>query len=162
MESDMNVSDTQTMVFPRFGTCTFSEVDIIRFPWGLPGFPNLRRWIALNVQDQSSFVWLQSLDDMDVALPTIDPYFVFEDYDPKLPAYAVAALEIEGASDFTVLCVVVVTDNAEDMTLNLFAPIVVNLRTRTGRQIVLEGSGYSVRQPMPRKTTSETVKAEPA
>lgn len=162
MESDMNVSDTQTMEFPRFGTCTFSEVDIIRFPWGLPGFPNLRRWIALNVEEQSSFVWLQSLDDKNVALPTIDPYYVFEDYDPKLPGYAVAALEIEGAADFTILCVVVVTENAEDMTMNLFAPIVINLRTRTARQIVLENSGYSVRQPMPRKASPEALKAEPA
>ncbi len=162
MESDMNVSDTQTMVFPRFGTCTFSEADVIRFPWGLPGFPNLRRWLALNVEEQTTFVWLQSLDDANVALPTIDPYFVFEDYDPKLPAYAVAALEIEAPSDFTMLCVVVVTENAEDMTMNLFAPIVVNLRTRTGRQVVLENSGFSVRQPIPRKAGLMPTEAEPA
>ena len=151
MESDMNASETQTMEFPRFGTCTVTEADVIRFPWGLPGFSNLRRWLALNVEEQTSYVWLQSLDDVNIALPTIDPYFLFEDYDPKLPAYAVAALEIENPSDFTILCVVVVTENAEDMTMNLFAPIVINLRTRTGRQVVLENSGFSVRQPIPRK-----------
>lgn len=160
MESDMNVSDTQTMEFPRFGTCSFSETDVIRFPWGLPGFANLRRWLALNVEEQTSFVWLQSLDDVNVALPTIDPYFVFEEYDPKLPAYAVAALEIENPSDFTILCVVVVTKDAEDMTMNLFAPIIVNLRTRMARQVVLENSGFSVRQPMPRKDVVETIEAD--
>ena len=162
MESDMNVSDTQTMEFPRFGSCMYSETDVIRFPWGIPGFPELRRWLALNVDGNNSFVWLQSLDDVNVALPTIDPYFVFEDYEPTLPAYAAAALEIEQASDFTILCVVVVTENAEDMTMNLFAPVVINLRTRTGRQVVLENSGYSVRQPMPRKPTSPSLAAEPA
>ncbi len=162
MESDMNVSDTQSMEFPRFGSCTFSETDVIRFPWGLPGFPNLRRWLALNVEGQTSFVWLQSLDDVNIALPTLDPYFVFEDYDPKLPPYAAAALEIEGPSDFTILCVVVVTENADDMTMNLFAPIVVNLRTRTGRQIVLENSGFSVRQPIPRKDAPAPIQIEPA
>ena len=162
MESDMNVSDTQTMKFPRFGTCAFTEADVIQFPWGLPGFPNLRRWLALNVEENSTFVWLQSLDDVNVALPTLDPYFVFEDYDPKLPAYAAAALEIEAPSDFTILCVVVVTENAEDMTMNLFAPIVINLRTHMGRQIVLENSGFSVRQPMPRKPLSPAAEAEPA
>jgi flagellar assembly factor FliW len=162
MESDMNVSDSQTMEFPRFGSCTFTESDIIRFPWGLPGFANLRRWIALNVEEQSSFVWLQSLDDVNVALPTVDPYYIFEDYDPKLPAYATAALEIENPSDFTILCVVVVTENAQDMTMNLFAPIIINLRTQTGRQIVLENSGFSVRQPMPRKQSAIPIEAEPA
>ncbi len=162
MESDMNVTDTQTMEFRRFGICTFSETDVIRFPWGIPGFPNLRRWLALNVDQNNSFVWLQSLDDVNVALPTMDPYYVFEEYDPKLPNYAVAALDIEGASDFTMLCVVVVTDNAEEMTMNLFAPIVVNLRTHTGRQIVLENSGFSVRQPIPRTPIPPSVKAESA
>jgi flagellar assembly factor FliW len=162
MESDMNVSDTQTMEFPRFGSCTFSETDIIRFPWGLPGFPNLRRWLALNVDEQNSFVWLQSLDDVNVALPTLDPYFVFEEYDPKLPPYAVAALEIESPIDFTILCVVVVTENAQEMTMNLFAPLVINLRTRTGRQVVLENSGFSVRQPIPRKGAPAAIETEPA
>ncbi len=162
MESDMNVSDTQTMEFPRFGSCTFSEADVIRFPWGIPGFPNLRRWLALNVEDNSTFVWLQSLDDANVALPTMDPYYVFEDYDPKLPSYAVAALEIESPSDFSILCVVVVTENAEEMTMNLFAPIVINLRTHMGRQVVLENSGFSVRQALPRKPISPAVETEAA
>ena len=80
---------------------------------------------------------------------------MFDDYDPKLPAYAASALAIESPSDFTVLCVVVVTENAEEMTINLFAPIVINLRTRKARQVVLENSGFSVRQPVPRKPGAE-------
>ena len=151
METEMDVTQAETMEFPRFGECTYAQGDIIEFPWGLPGFPNLRRWLALTVETQSSFVWLQSLDDVAVALPTADPYLIFEDYDPKIPAYAAAALEIENAADFTLLGVVVVTGAAEEMTMNLFAPILINLRTRKARQVVLENSGFSVRQPIPRK-----------
>lgn len=155
MESMMETAQTTTKEFPRFGACTFSDADVIEFPWGLPGFPNLRRWLALTVESQNSFVWLQSIDDVKIALPSTDPYFMFDDYDPKLPAYAAAALEIASPSDFTVLCVVVVTENAEEMTINLFAPIVINLRTRKARQVVLENSGFSVRQPVPRKPAAE-------
>lgn len=157
MESEMETSDTLTMDFPRFGVCTFAQADVIEFPWGIPGFPNLRRWLALTTEESGSYVWLQCLDDVKTALPTIDPYFVFEDYSPKLPAYASAALEIESPSDFTILSVVVVTENAEEMTMNLFAPIVINLRTRRGRQVVLENSGFSVRQPIPRKAEVEGI-----
>ena len=148
------VQTTTTIEFPRFGECSYTDADVLEFPWGLPGFPSLRRWIALNVESQSNFVWLQSLDDMNVALPTADPYVIFEDYNPKLPAYAAAALDINDPSEFTLLGVVVVTENAEEMTMNLFAPLVINLRTRKGRQIVLENSGFSVRQPIPRKADS--------
>jgi flagellar assembly factor FliW len=156
MESEMEVSDTQSMEFPRFGSCTFAANDVIEFPWGIPGFPNLRRWLALSTEEGGSYVWLQCIDDVKIALPTIDPYFVFEDYAPKLPAYASAALEIESPADFTILCVVVVSENAEEMTMNLFAPVVINLRTRRGRQIVLENSGYSVRHAIPRKATADS------
>ena len=158
METEMDATQTATMEFPRFGECTYAEAEVIEFPWGLPGFPNLRRWLALTVETQNSFVWLQSLDDVNVALPTADPYLIFEDYDPKLPPYAVAALGIEGPADFTLLCVVVVTEAAHEMTMNLFAPVVVNLRTRKARQVVLENSGFSVKQPIPRKAEA----AEPA
>jgi flagellar assembly factor FliW len=37
------------------------------------------------------------------------------------------------------------------MTMNLMAPIVVNLKTRRARQVVLDGSNYSVKEPIPRK-----------
>jgi flagellar assembly factor FliW len=138
------------MNFPRFGSCTFSAGDLFEFPWGLPGFVRLRRWLALTVESQSSFVWLQSIDDPAVALPTIDPYFVFESYEPKLPPYAVAALDITGPADFVLLCVVVAKDQGRELSLNLLAPIILNLRTRKGRQVPLENSGYSVREPIPR------------
>ncbi|MHB8146868.1 MAG: flagellar assembly protein FliW [Vulcanimicrobiaceae bacterium] len=147
----MESAEQITVNFPRFGEFTYAESDIFTFPWGLPGFPNLHRWIALNLESQSTFIWLQSVDDIDVALPTIDPWMVFETYDPKLPPYAVATLEIADASDFAILCVVVATADAQEMTMNLVAPIVVNLRARRGRQIMLENSSYSVREPIPRK-----------
>jgi len=151
MEPEMDVKQTTTLDFPRFGECAFADTDVIEFPWGLPGFPNLRRWLALTAESAPNFVWLQSIDDVAVAIPTSDPFAIFASYEPKLPPYAVAALDITSPSDFTLLGVVVVTENAEEMTMNLLAPIVVNLRTNKARQVMLENSGYSVREAIPRK-----------
>jgi flagellar assembly factor FliW len=142
---------TTTLTLPRFGECTYAESEVIDFPWGLPGFPALHRWLPLTVETHPSFVWLQSLDDLSVAIPTADPWMIFESYDPKMPAYAFQSLEIKDASDFATLCVVVITANAESMTMNLMAPVLINLRNRKGRQIMLDGSAYSSREPMPRK-----------
>ena len=149
--TSMESAEQVTANFPRFGDFSYAPADVFEFPWGLPGFPALHRWIALNLESQSTFVWLQSLDDPTVALPTIDPWMVFDHYDPKLPAYALAALDIREAGDFAILCVVVATADADEMTMNLMAPIVVNLKARRGRQIMLENSPYSVREPIPRK-----------
>ncbi|MBV8593941.1 MAG: flagellar assembly protein FliW [Caulobacteraceae bacterium] len=124
---------------------------MLTFPWGLPGFGSLRRFIAVSLASQEKFVWLQSLDELSVAIPTLDPWAVFTDYKPQLPAYAVSSLELDAPEDFVTLCVVVVTAGAAEMTMNLLAPIIVNLRKGIGRQVTLETGGYSVRTPLPRK-----------
>jgi flagellar assembly factor FliW len=140
-----------TLELPRFGTCTYRESEVLHFPWGLPGFGSLRRFIALNLEGQERFVWLQSLDDPSIALPTADPWQIFEDYEPRLPHYATSSLELRRPEDFATLCVVCVSPGAVEMTMNLLAPIVINLHTRAARQVTLETGGYSVREPIPRK-----------
>lgn len=140
----------------RFGEITFSQTDVIEFPWGLPGFNNLRRFLALSLEEQPNFVWLQSVDDGATALPAADPWAIFPNYDPRLPGYATEALELHDASDFTMLCIVVVGRDAQEMTMNLMAPVIVNLKTRRARQVMLENSGYSVREPLPRRAAAST------
>jgi flagellar assembly factor FliW len=139
---------------PRFGSCSYRESEVLHFPWGLPGFGSLRRFIALNLAGQEKFVWLQSLDDHAIALPTADPWAIFPDYEPQLPHYATVSLEIARPEDFVVLAVVVVTPGAAEMTMNLLAPVVVNLRSRIGRQVMLETGGYSVRTEIPRTSAT--------
>lgn len=151
-ETIVETADREIAVdLPRFGACTYRESEVLTFPWGLPGFATLHRFLALTLTGQEKFVWLQSLDDLSVALPMADPWQIFDDYAPQLPPYATSSLGLARPEDFVTLCVVVVTPGAAEMTMNLLAPVVVNLQTRTGRQVTLETGGYSVRTPIPRK-----------
>jgi len=154
MESEQ--TKTTTITTTRFGDVTFSQDAIIEFPWGLPGFAHLHYFLALTVEDDTNFVWLQSIDEPGVALPAGDPWQLFPAYEPRLPAYAPVALELQQPDAFPVLCVIVVTKDAAEMTMNLLAPVVINLQSRRGRQVMLEQSGYSVREPIPRKSTVPT------
>jgi flagellar assembly factor FliW len=150
-ETTLDTAEHQiTVELPRFGTCTYAEAEVITFPWGLPGFSSLRRFLALTLKGQERFVWLQSLDDVSVALPMADPWQIFPDYAPRLPGYATSSLEITAPDDFATLCVIVVTSQAAEMTMNLLAPVIINLKTNVGRQITLETGGYSVRTPVPK------------
>jgi flagellar assembly factor FliW len=142
----------KTIALPLFGPCTYRESDTLTFPWGLPGFESLRRFIAIQFAAHGNFVWLQSLDDPAVAIPTADPWQLFDVYAPVLPQYASASLDIQSSEDFAALCVVMLNrDAADDATVNLLAPVVINLRTRIGRQVILETGGYSVRTAIPRR-----------
>ncbi|HZT11295.1 MAG TPA: flagellar assembly protein FliW [Candidatus Baltobacteraceae bacterium] len=158
----MEFAQSATIETTRFGTVQYAETDIIEFPWGLPGFSGLQRFLALSLAEQPNFVWLQSVDDPRIALPAADPWQIFGDYDPRLPVYATDTLQLRDPSDFTLLCVVVVTKDAEELTMNLLAPIVVNLKTNRARQVMLENSSYSVRTPIPRKRLEAQGAAQPA
>ena len=150
----MEASDEITTIdFPRFGLCTYAASEVLSFPWGLPGFAELRQFLVLTVPGQDGYIWLQSLDEVKVALPLCDPWSLFDDYDAPLPHYARQSLGIEAADDFCILCVCVVGDRAAEMSINLLAPVVINLKSRTGRQIALENQRYSVRTPIPRMTS---------
>lgn len=150
-----------TVNFPKFGEFTYNAADVVRFPWGLPGFAHAREFIVISLEEQPHFVWLQSVDDPAVALPMVDPWSLFPEYDPRLPQYAVMSLEIERPESFAVFCVTVVTKDAAQMTVNLRAPIVINIESRTGRQVPLDGTDYSMRAPVPR-TADADLEAEPS
>lgn len=153
----------RTVETTRFGEITVPEDDIFTFKWGLPGFGFLREFVVLAIEEQKPYVWLQSLEQPEVAMPLIDPWALFDDYDPQLPAVTASVLEIERPDDFCLMCVTVVGAEAEELTINLLAPIVFNLRTRVGRQVMLEDCDYSVRTPIPRSDeAAEPQKAEEA
>jgi flagellar assembly factor FliW len=149
----------KTIELPRFGTCTYQESEVLMFPWGLPGFPASQRFLALNVPAHAGVLWLQSLDEVNVALPVADPWSFFPDYEPRLPTFARISLELERAEDFAVLAVTVIPESGQP-TMNLLAPIVINLRTRVGRQVTVEGGDYSMRVPIPIETLAEAQTAE--
>jgi flagellar assembly factor FliW len=152
--------EVREIELPRFGTCSYRDEEVLHFAWGLPGFTYLRRFLALSLAGQERFVWLQSLDDSSIALPMTNPYDIFPDYDPKFPISALESLGITRADDFVVMCVCIVTKDAVEMSCNLLAPIVINLRERAGRQITLEGSSYSVKMPIPRKAAPDPAPSE--
>jgi flagellar assembly factor FliW len=141
-------SATKTVDLPRFGSCTYNESDIFVFPWGLPGFDELRAFVVLQLEIQDQILWLQSLDDLTVALPLGDPFTFFPDYEPKLPNFAQLSLDLQNPEDFLILAVMVGTDGGPTF-MNLMAPIIMNLKNHIARQVPLEGTAYTVAMEIP-------------
>jgi flagellar assembly factor FliW len=137
-----------TVDLPRFGSCTYQEADIFVFPWGLPGFEDLRSFIVIQLETQDQILWLQSLEDTNIALPLGDPWTFFPDYEPKLPSFAQISLDLQSPEDFMILAVMVGTDGGPTF-MNLMAPVVMNLKSRIGRQVPLETSRYTVAMEIP-------------
>ena len=132
----------------RFGTVEVPEDRILSFPEGLPGFPEATRFVMLEVPETDVFFWLQAIDDPDLAFLSAVPWPFFPDYEPVLPDDDQELLAIEDPQQALVLCLLTVQRDEGMFTANLLGPLVVNERTRTGRQVVLVDSEYPLRAPL--------------
>ncbi len=133
----------------RFGTLDIDEGKILAFTRGIPGFADKRRFILIPHGEGSPFFWLQCLDDPDLAFPVIDPAVIHSGYSFEIPDGIQEELEITRVEQVQVLVIVTVPrENPRKMTANLLGPVVLNVETMTGCQIVLDHSRYPLRYPL--------------
>lgn len=121
----------------RFGRIDIDAGDILRFPSGLPGLEDCREWALLADAANEALGWLQSTTRPEVALAVVSPRRFVPDYQVRIPRSELTPLALADIRQAQV--VVVVGKTGTTLTLNLKAPIVINLEARTGRQVVASG-----------------------
>ena len=121
----------------RFGRIDVDQADLLRFPSGLPGLEDCREWALLADAENDALGWLQSTTRGDVALAVVSPRRFVPDYQVRIPRSELSPLALADMRHAQV--VVVVGKIGTGLTLNLKAPIVINLEARTGRQVVATG-----------------------
>jgi len=118
----------------RFGSIEIEPEDIILFPHGIVGYEDMRHWVLLSDPNQEAVAWLQSITHADVALATVSPRRYIANYRLRVTSSDLSHLNLESSDDVFVL--VVVNRNEGRRTLNLRAPIVINLNRLLGRQMI--------------------------
>lgn len=130
----------------RFGTLELDDEHVLHFPHGLVGIPG-QFWALVSTGEDSVILWLQSLEDADLALPVCRPQIVAPDYKigtvPELQG-----IDADVGEPIEQLAVVTATDSLADWTINLVGPILISARTGKGVQAINERDGLSLRAPM--------------
>lgn len=132
----------------RFGDLDVSADRVLSFPDALPGFPEARRFVLVEVPDSEVYFWLQSADDPSLAFLCAIPWPFFPDYAPVVPDDDQEALDLTREEDAMVLCMLTVHREEKTITANLLGPVVVNMESRVGRQVVLHSDDYPVQAPL--------------
>ncbi len=131
----------------HWGAQEVAEDRLIHFPQGLPGFSGCHRFVLLG-EPGGVLLWLQCVDDPQVALPVADPFALVPGYEVPLEAEDVEFLGVEVPQEVAVLVVVTVRSDPLRATANLAAPLLVNTTKRVGMQKVLADGSYSFRHPL--------------
>ena len=152
--SDMTVNTL------RFGEVSYNDEDLLIFPRGIPAFENNHQWILAG-SDDSAIRWLQNIEDGSLALPVTSPDAVRPDYNAKIPDDELKLIGTQSFSELAFLIVLSVPDGAPwNMTANLRAPILVNLRTHKAVQVIALNEEYPIKHMIFPDDVREKMKAK--
>ena len=136
----------------KFGEIDIDEKRIFKFTLPIIGFNELKDFILLDINKDSFFKWLQSIEDPALAFPVVSVFSMNVDYSIDLPDNVIEALKIQSAENLLVMNIASIPqDDPHGTTINLLAPIIFNLDELLAGQVVLSGSGYDISFPMFKK-----------
>lgn len=132
-----------------FGEITIADEKLITFQDGIVGFPFLNRFALIHDAEKknSPIMWLQSMDEPDFAIPVIEPNIVVDHYNPVVNDEHLAPVGELEPDQMYVLVTLTVPPQIENMSVNLKAPIVINMKNNRAVQIIVEDE-YQVKHPI--------------
>ncbi|NNU76040.1 flagellar assembly protein FliW [Clostridium estertheticum] len=130
------------------GVREYSNEDIIVFKKGLPGFKELKNFIIFPLEKNEVFSILHSIENAEVGLVLVSPFNIAKDYEFKIPDNYIKELEIDKPEEVLVLTTVTLSSNIKNMTTNLKAPIIINVKEKLGEQLILDNDKYKIKEPL--------------
>ena len=130
------------------GIIEYSKNDVIEFKKGIPGFDNLKKFINFPIEDNDVFSVLHSIENNEIGFIVTSPFSIVNDYEINLDGNVINRLKIEKEKDVLVLNTVTLHSKLENITVNLCAPIVINIKTKLGEQIILNNEKYKIKYPL--------------
>lgn len=132
----------------RFGPVEIDEQKIVTFRQGIPGLEDVKRFALIVHEATQPICWLQAVDKTEYSLPVIDPFIILPNYAFDILQEDVDDLSIAAETDVHILSVLVIPKESEKMTINLAAPIIINVRQHLGKQIFIDGKDYVIKEPV--------------
>ena len=130
----------------RFGEIEVDEEKIVHFADGIPAFEDEHEFLIIPYDDESPYVFLQSLTTSDLAFLMTMPFVFFPGYQFELDDENQNKLELKREEDMLVYTLLTIPGGkVENMTANLMAPVVINTANMQARQLVLDKSRYNTK-----------------
>ena len=144
----------------RFGGVEVDDQRFLNFPNGLLGFPDDREFALIQTGENSAFYWMQAVHRPELALVVCDPRLFVPDYRVTIKSDDLTHIGLADAGGSQVF---VVVNKVDDMlTGNLQGPLVINIATRVGKQLVLSDKRYATRHPLMRLSEGQVAVSKTA
>ncbi len=143
----------------RFGEIEIDNSLIFNFVSPIIGYTEHKKFALVDYRSDSPFKWLQSMEDKDLSFPITHCKYFNINYEFELSDEDAQTLDIEKAEDILALNIVTIPEtNPQGATINLLAPIIVNINTNNAMQVVLKDGKYQIREPLFKEEKTEEEK----
>ncbi|WP_053955786.1 flagellar assembly protein FliW [Inediibacterium massiliense] len=130
----------------HFGEIEIDDQKIIEFKEGIPGFENIKKYtIITNPEKEVPFHWLQAIDEPELTFVITNPFLFKNDYEFHIPDKVIEELNIEKEEDLMIFTIVVIPDDMSKITMNTRAPLVINMKKKSGKQLLLDDEKYPLK-----------------
>lgn len=129
---------------------------IINFHGSILAFEGLNEFV-FNYIEGSDLGYLSSVQDEKIGFVIAIPFEYFKEYTFELNEDDVDRLELQSEQDVLILSIVTIREPFQESTMNLLAPLVINVRNLKGYQIILPPSyEYEIKTPLYPKERQES------
>ena len=122
----------------------------VSFRRGIPGLESLKNFKIDEIKNNKQFKVISSLEE-EITFVAVSPFDFYSDYELNLDDETIKELDIENPRDVLVLNIVTLGDTLETSTLNLKAPIVINVKNNQGKQYIMQWDTYDTKHPLIRR-----------
>lgn len=132
-----------------FGVIEVGEDAVYEFPGGLYGFEDDKKFAVFERSfEDISFLYLQSMDHIIPCFLVFEPWDLHPDYKPVLAKEDMEICQTDDTDDtddLVFLVIASVPDTVAELSINIKSPVVLNPKTKKGRQVILQNPEYTVR-----------------
>jgi flagellar assembly factor FliW len=128
-----------------------------QLPQGIIGFSEYRRAELLYMPDHLPFLWMKLHGTDTIRFVVIEPGGIIPGYEPEIFETDAEQLDIRDPAEAMILNIVTLQHRQPvEATVNLVGPLIINRRTRIGRQLVISNySRYSAHHLLVENTQSQ-------
>lgn len=126
------------------GEVEVQESQVVTIPEGLIGFEAYKNFVLIE-STYKPFIWLQSVEEQDLAFLLIDPFLICENYEADIDDATLAKINVENPADVVVLVTITIPANGKPITANLQGPLVINKKNNKCLQAVLDGNKWTTK-----------------
>lgn len=120
----------------------------IVFDKGIPGFEEYKVFTISEIEENTKFKIINSKEDTNIGFVAISPFEVKSDYEININDEIVNELAIESYNDVSILNLITLGKTLEQSTVNLKAPIVINIKNNKCKQLILQDDKYNIKEPL--------------